>query len=202
MASMNEKELKIGDIAHLTGISEQEVRALVQTYDSLFTYRTLGRARLFPQKTVGTVQKLIELSGKGLSPEEIVKEAKLSKKRAESEGAAEEIGRNAAPLPPEVVIDLGVMRDTLARQERRIARLVDELEREQQRRMEEVGRLQMTVDDLQKRLSRQQEQLAVVAEWVDYFDRQMDEATRPVLERVRRTVTKKDDPGQPSGRSG
>jgi len=202
MVSMIEKELKIGDIAHLTGISEQEVRTLVQTYDSLFTYRTIGRVRLFPQKAVGIVRELLELSGRGLSPEEIIVEIKSGKKQPESDDAAEEIGRTAAPLPPEVVIDLGVMRDALARQERRIARLVEDIEREQQRRIEEVERLEKAVDDLQKRLSRQQEQLAVVAEWVDYFDVQMDEVTRPVLERFRRTVTKKNDPGQPSGRTG
>ena len=47
---MHEKELKIGDIAKLTGLSEQDVRALIQTYDSLFTSRTIGPVRLFPQK--------------------------------------------------------------------------------------------------------------------------------------------------------
>jgi len=199
---MTGKELKIGDIAHLTGISEQEVRTLVQTYDSLFTYRTIGRVRLFSPKAVGVVRELIELSGRGLSPDEIAEEVKSGRRSAAPEEPAEEVGRTAAPLPPEVVIDLGVMRDTLARQERRIARLVEDLEREQQLRMEETGRLQKAIDDLQERLSVQQEQLALVAEWVDYFDRQMDEVSRPVLERFRRTVAGKNDPGQPSGRSG
>ncbi len=199
---MSEKELKIGDIAHLTGISEQEVRTLVQTYESLFTYRTIGPVRLFPPKAVRIVRELIELSGRGLVPEEIAEEVRSGKKSAAQEEPAKEVGRTAVPLPPEVVADFRVMQDTLARQERRIARLVEELEREQELRIEEFGRLQKTLDDLQERLSGQQEQLAVVAEWVDYFDRQMDEVTRPVLERVRRTVAKKNDPGQPSGRSG
>lgn len=199
---MTGKELKIGDIAHLTGISEQEVRTLVQTYDTLFTYRTIGRVRLFSPKAVKIVRELIELSGRGFSPDEIAEEVKSGRKSAASEEPAVEVARNAAPLPPEVVIDIGVMRDTLARQERRIARLVEDLEREQQLRMEETGRLQKAIDDLQERLSAQQEQLALVAEWVDYFDRQMDEVTRPVLARFRRTVAKKNDPGQPSGRSG
>lgn len=199
---MTGKELKIGDIAHLTGISEQEVRTLVQTYDTLFTYRTIGRVRLFSPKAVKIVRELIELSGRGFSPEEIAEEVKSGRKSAAPEEPAGEVARNAAPLPPEVVIDLGVMRDTLARQERRIARLVEDLEREQQLRMEETGRLQKAIDDLQERLSAQQEQLALVADWVDYFDRQMDEVTRPVLERFRRTVAKKNDPGPQSGRSG
>ncbi|MDK2988538.1 MAG: hypothetical protein PWR16_67 [Methanoculleus sp.] len=199
---MTEKELKIGDIAHLTGISEQEVRTLVQTYDTLFTYRTIGRVRLFPPKAVAIVRELIELSGRGLSAEEIGEEVKSGRKSAAPEEPAGKVVRSAAPLPPEVAIDMGVMRDTLARQERRIARLVEELEQEQKLRTEEFGRLQKAVDDLQERLSTQQEQLALVAEWVDYFDRQMDEVTRPALERFRRTVAKKSDPGQPSGRSG
>ncbi|WP_250986169.1 hypothetical protein [Methanoculleus oceani] len=198
---MTEKELKIGDIARLTGISEQDVRTLVQTYDSLFTCRTIGPVRLFPPKTVRIVRELIELSGKGLSPDEIVGEIRSGRKPSPEEPAGE-VDRTAVPLPPEVVIDLGVMQDTLARQERRIARLVDELKREQGLRVEEIGRLQKTVDDLQEQLRAQREQLGVVAEWVDYFDRRMDEATRPVLERVRRTVARKSDPGQPSGRSG
>ena len=48
MATMREKELKIGDIAHLTGISEQDVRTLIRTYDNLFIYRTIGPVMLFP----------------------------------------------------------------------------------------------------------------------------------------------------------
>lgn len=198
---MTEKELKIGDIARLTGISEQDVRTLVQTYDSLFTCRTIGPVRLFPPKTVRIVRELIELSGRGLSPDEIAQEVRSGRKPSTPQEPAEELDRAAVPLPPGVVIDLGVMQDTLARQERRIARLVDELKREQELRAEEIGRLRKTVDDLQEQLRAQREQLGVVAEWVDYFDRRMDEATRPMLERVRRTVAKKSDPGQPSGRS-
>ena len=199
---MHEKELKIGDIAHLTGISEQDVRALIRTYDSLFTYRTIGLARLFPQKAVAIVRELADLSGRGLSPEEIADEVRSGKDRAPPEEPAEEIGRTAAPLPSEVVIEFGVMRDTLARQERRIARLVEELEQERELRAEEGVRFRKAVDDLEGRLSAQQEQLALVAEWVDYFDRQMDEVTRPVFDRFRRTVAKKGDSGKSPGRSG
>ena len=94
------------------------------------------------------------------------------------------------------------MRDTLARQERRIARLVEELEQERELRAEEGERFRKAVDDLEGRLSAQQEQLALVAEWVDYFDRQMDEVTRPVFDRFRRTVAKKGDSGKSPGRSG
>ncbi len=61
---MSEKELKIGDIAHLTGLTEQDVRRLIQTYESLFTYRTIGPVRLFPQRAVKIVRELAELSGK------------------------------------------------------------------------------------------------------------------------------------------
>jgi CII-binding regulator of phage lambda lysogenization HflD len=101
-----------------------------------------------------------------------------------------------------VVIDLGVMRDTLARQERRIARLAEDLELERDLRAEEAERFQKAVADLEERLSAQQQQLALIAKWVDYFDRQMDEATRPVLDRFRRTVAKKSDSAPSSGRSG
>lgn len=199
---MHEKELKIGDIANLTGLSEQDVRALIQTYDSLFTYRKIGQARLFPQKAVKVVRELAELSGRGLSPDEIAEEVKTGRKSDAAEEPAEEIDRTAAPLPPEVVIDLGVMRDTLARQERRIARLAEDLELERDLRAEEAERFQKAVADLEERLSAQQQQLALIAKWVDYFDRQMDEATRPVLDRFRRTVAKKSDSAPSSGRSG
>lgn len=199
---MNEKELKIGDIAHLTGISEQDVRMLVQTYDSLFTYRTIGPVKLFPEKTVKIVRELLELSGKGLTPEDIAEEVRSGGKSVASGEPAEEIGRTGAPLPPEVAIDFRVMRETLAMQERRIARLTAELEQEQEQRGEEAARLRQALEDLRKQLDRQQEQLAIVAEWVDYFDLQMDEATRPVLERVRRAFGKSNDPGRQTGRTG
>jgi uncharacterized coiled-coil protein SlyX len=121
---------------------------------------------------------------------------------APEEEAAEEAEPAAAPLPAEVVIDLGVMRDTLALQERRIARLSEELDRERRERASETAQLRRTIDDLEERLSEQKRHLALVAEWVDYFDRQVDEITRPLLERLRRRVTKKSDPGQPVNRSG
>lgn len=193
---MSEKELKIGDIAHLTGISEQDVRALVQTYDSLFTYRTIGRVKLFPEKAVRIVQDLADLSGKGLTPEEVAEEVRSSKKSAVPEEPAEPVARIGVALPPETVIEFRVMQETLARQERRITQLVDELEQERRMREEEAAWFREAVDRLQRRLDRQQEQLAVVAEWVDYFDRQMDEVTLPALERVRRTL------GKSTGRSG
>ena len=200
---MSEKELKIGDIAHLTGLTEQEVRRLIQTYESLFTYRTIGPVRLFPQRAVKIVRELAELSGKGLSPDEITERLKSGKRpAAPEEEAAEEAEPAAAPLPAEVVIDLGVMRDTLALQERRIARLSEELDRERQERASETAQLRKAVGDLEERLSEQKRHLALVAEWVDYFDRQMDEITRPLFERLRRGATKKSDPGQPSNRSG
>lgn len=196
MATVSEKELKIGDIAHLTGISEQDVRALVQTYDSLFTYRTIGRVKLFPEKAVRIVQDLADLSGKGLTPEEVAEEVRSSKKSAVPEEPAEPVARIGVALPPETVIEFRVMQETLARQERRITQLVDELEQERRMREEEAAWFREAVDRLQRRLDRQQEQLAVVAEWVDYFDRQMDEVTLPALERVRRTL------GKSTGRSG
>lgn len=200
---MSEKELKIGDIAHLTGLTEQEVRRLIQTYESLFTYRTIGPVRLFPQRAVKIVRELAELSGKGLSPDEITEMVTSGKRpAAPEEEAAEEAEPAAAPLPSEVVIDLGVMRDTLALQERRIARLSEELDRERRERASETAQLRRTIDDLEERLSEQKRHLALVAEWVDYFDRQVDEITRPLLERLRRRVTKKSDPGQPVNRSG
>lgn len=200
---MSEKELKIGDIAHLTGLTEQEVRRLIQTYESLFTYRMIGPVRLFPQRAVKIVRELAELSGKGLSPDEITERLKSGKRpAAPEEEAAEEAEPAAAPLPAEVVIDLGVMRDTLALQERRIARLSEELDRERRERASETAQLRRTIDDLEERLSEQKRHLALVAEWVDYFDRQVDEITRPLLERLRRRVTKKSDPGQSVNRSG
>jgi DNA-binding transcriptional MerR regulator len=203
VAIMSEKELKIGDIAHLTGLTEQDVRRLIQTYESLFTYRTIGPVRLFPQRAVKIVRELAELSGKGLSPDEITERLKSGKRpAAPEEEAAEEAEPAAAPLPAEVVIDLGVMRDTLALQERRIARLSEELDRERQERASETAQLRRTIDDLEERLSEQKRHLALVAEWVDYFDRQVDEITRPLLERLRRRVTKKSDPGQSVNRSG
>ena len=196
VTTVSEKELKIGDIADLTGISEPDVRALIRTYDSLFTYRTLGRVKLFPEKAVRIVQELVELSGKGFTPEEVESEVRSGKKQTPREEPAEEVARTGVALPAETVIEFRVMQETLARQERRIANLAEELERERLMREEEAARFQKALDRLEARLDRQQEQLAVVAEWVDYFDRQMDEATLPALERVRRSF------GKGSSRSG
>jgi len=193
--SITRRELKIGDIAQLIGISERDLRALIQTYDSLFTYRTIGPVKIFPENAVLIVRKLIDLSGKGFTPEEIALEVRSGGVPAAPEEPAAEVDQTGLQLPPEVVIDIRVMQETLARQERRIAHLTAEIEREREERREETDWLRQTIDGLQ-------EQLAVVAEWVDYFDLQMDEVTLPVLERIGRAFGRETDPGKRSGRSG
>ena len=197
--NMQKKELKIGDLAHLTGISEQDVRVLVKTYDSLFTYRTIGPVKIFPEGAVQIILDLIDLSGRGLTPEEITTVARSGGKPGIPEEPAEGVGRTGVLLPPEVVIDLPVIQDTLAWQERQIASLGDALKQEQEARREEAARLCQTIERLQEQLDRQQEQLALVAEWVDYFDLQMDEVTRPVLERIRRALGKGNGSGEQGG---
>ncbi len=183
---MSERELKIGDIAHITGISEQDLRALIRAYDSLFTCRTIGSVRLFPEKAVATVREILELSEKGLAPEKIAEVVSTGKRSAAPEEPAKGIDRSGPLVLPAVVLDIPVIQDTLARQERRITRLAEELERERELRKEEVALLQEAVGRLQRDLARQQEQGAVIAEWVAYFDRQMDEVSRPAFERIRR----------------
>ena len=189
------KELKTGDIAQLTRVSEKDIRALIRTYDSLFTYRTIGPVRIFPESAVQVARNLIELSGKGLTPEEIVREVRTGDPPADSEEPAAAIGRSAPALSPEVVIDIPVMQETLARQERRIAQLTAGIEREREERMKEV-------EDLRETIAGLQEELAVVSEWVDYFDAQMDEVTLPASERIRRAFGGGIDRGGRAGRSG
>jgi DNA-binding transcriptional MerR regulator len=193
---MHRKELKIGDLAHLTGISEQDVRALVRTYDSLFTYRTIGPVKLFSEGAVQIIQDLIDLSGRGLTPEEITEVILGYEKSETPEEPTEEVDRTGIQLPPEMVIDLPVLQDTLAWQGRQITRLAEDLTREQEARREETARLCQTIENLQDQLERQQEQLDLVAEWVDYFDLQMDEVTRPVIERIRRALGKENKPAE------
>ncbi|HNQ33387.1 MAG TPA: hypothetical protein PKJ93_06370, partial [Methanoculleus sp.] len=106
---MSEKELKIGDIAHLTGISEQDVRTLVRTYESLFSYRTIGPVRLYPEKAVAIIREILELSGKGLTPGEIAEEVGTGRRSGAQEEPAEEVGRTGAALPPGLVFDLPVI---------------------------------------------------------------------------------------------
>lgn len=176
-------ELKIGDIAEITGVPEREIRVLVQTYEDLFSYRTIGPVRIFPERAVQIVREIIDLSGEGLTTDEIIEAVHSG--GAPTSPREPEADRPAPSLPPGVAFDLRMMQETLARQERRIAHLTAELERER----EEVDRLRQAIDDLQ-------EQFAIVAEWVDYFDLQMDEATLPALERIRRALLGRGGPGR------
>lgn len=183
---MNERELKIGEIAQLTGRPEREIRALIQAHESLFSCRTIGPVRIFPGSAVRIVREVIELSEKGLTPEEVIREIRSA---GAPEGSAADTDRTGIQLPPGALIEIRVLQETLARQERQIARLTADLEREREERREEAGRLRQTIDCLQ-------EQVAVVAEWVDYFDLRMDEITLPALDRVRRVLGREDGPGR------
>lgn len=108
--------------------------------------------KLFPPKAVDIVRELIELSGKDLTPEEVAEEIRSGKKPEPQGEPAEAIERAAAPLPPEVVFEIRAMQETLARQERQIARLVAELEQEREERREEAAKLQERLDAQQRSL--------------------------------------------------
>ena len=90
-----------------------------------------------------------------------------------------------------MVIDIRVMQETWP------GRNAD---RAPDRRVERNAKEEET--DRLRNHRRFQEQFAVVAEWVDYFDLQMDEVTLPVLERIGRAFGRETDPGKRSGRSG
>jgi len=175
---MKEKELKIDDIAQITGIPAEEVRRIIGAYDGLFTYRTIGRVKLFPHTAVRTVQDLAALTARGLAQDEVLEEYRSEGTPRAAPTGAEEPG---VRLPPEVVVDLQVMRDALAQQQRQMTRLFDELERERERSAE-------AIDRLNERLEHQQRQLDVVSDWVEYFDAQVDEMNRPLLEKIRQAL--------------
>jgi DNA-binding transcriptional MerR regulator len=191
---MKERELKIDDIAQITGISERDIRALIQRYDSLFTYRTIGKAKLFPPKAVKIVRDLVELSRKELTKEEVIEEFRQGAGPAPTGESADEVRLTGVPLPPELVVDFRVMQETLAQQQRQISRLTADMEEEQERNRKEIERLT-------EQLERQRKQLAVVADWVDYFDSQMDEVARPWTERIRRSFGRSGDTEQPFEKS-
>jgi DNA-binding transcriptional MerR regulator len=185
---MRERELKIGDIAQITGLSEQDVRMFVQKYDGLFTYRTIGKVKLFPPKAVDIVRDIVALSGKDLSPEEITEEIRHGAKQSQEEEPSVEVPVTGAPLPPEVVLDFRIMQETLANQQRQISRLTAELDDERTLRQTESRQAQQSIEGLQEQLDGMRRQLAIVADWVDYFDARMDECARPLSERVKRSL--------------
>lgn len=177
VASMKEKELKIDDIAHLTGLSVEEVRHLVREYDDLFSYRMIGKAKLFPQKAVKIIQNLKELSGKGLAPDEVRTEVRAGKNPQAPAGSTEEAVEPMPPgvqLPPEIVIEFRAMQDAIAHQHRQIARLTGDLAQERAATQDEVASLLQVIERLTERLNKQEQKLGVISEWVDYFDLRVD----------------------------
>ncbi len=192
---MKEKELKIDDIAQLTGLSVEEVRHFVREYDDLFSYRMIGKAKLFPQKAVKVIQNLKELSDKGLAPDEVRGEVRTGKTPQPSPDSAEENPEFTSPgvrLPPEIVIEFRTMQDAVAHQHRQIARLTDDLEQERAAMQEEIVSLLRTIDGLTERLDKQQQKLGVIAEWVDYFDSRVDTMdeilSRRFLEKIKASL--------------
>ncbi|MDN7026069.1 hypothetical protein FGU65_14465 [Methanoculleus sp. FWC-SCC1] len=174
---MKEKELKIDDIAHLTGLSVEEVRHLVREYDDLFSYRMIGKAKLFPQKAVKIIQNLKELSGKGLAPDEVRTEVRAGKVSQAPAGGAEETVEPMPPgvqLPPEIVVEFRMMQDAIAHQHRQIARLTGDLAQERAATQDEVASLLQVIDRLTERLNKQEQKLGVIADWVEYFDARVD----------------------------
>ncbi|RXE55592.1 hypothetical protein ABH15_04820 [Methanoculleus taiwanensis] len=188
---MKEKGLKVDELAQLTGLSIDEIRRLTREYDDLFSYRTIGKVKIFTERAVKTVQELREFAGKGLLPDEIREEIHAGK-RPETGGTAEpEELREAVgiQLPPEIVIDLRTMQDALAHQQRQITRLTDHLERERAARETDSAGLLTVIDRMGDRLDRQEQKLAVIAEWVEYFEARVDATdalvSRTLLDRIR-----------------
>ncbi|HDS62593.1 MAG TPA: hypothetical protein ENN52_00370 [Methanofollis liminatans] len=156
--------LKPSEIADLAGLKEGEVREYIAAYPDLFPYRSIGPVRLYAPKAVETAKKCAEAAREGRRPEETV----------------EETASVEAPAPSPVTqayLDARDLKDVVARQEQQIEALRREMEARE-------GALLDRIAALEGALMREQKQAALVAEWIDYFDAEIERLRRPLLGRI------------------
>jgi len=171
------KELKIGDIARIAGLSEEDVRRYTRDHDELFAYRTIGRVKLFSPRAVQTVRELA-----GLASGQAEEQPRSQPEAAASGGAPAQV---YPPEPAEAVVGARVIGDTVAHIQRQLGRLQGEFAGQRESVGRTIEELQESVDLLRRQLEAQQRQIAIIGEWIDYFDAQMDAMNRPLVERIR-----------------
>jgi DNA-binding transcriptional MerR regulator len=158
--------LKPSEIADLAGLKEDEVREYIAAYPDLFPYRSIGPVRLYAPKAVETARKCAEAAREGRRPEETVREA------------APAVEAETAPSPvTQAYLDARDLKDVVARQEQQIEALRREMEARE-------GALLDRIAALEGALMREQKQTALVAEWIDYFDAEIERLRRPLLGRI------------------
>jgi len=158
--------LKPSEIADLAGLKEDEVREYIAAYPDLFPYRSIGPVRLYAPKAVETARKCAEAAREGRQPEETVREA------------APAVEGEAAPSPvTQAYLDARDLKDVVARQEQQIEALRREMEARE-------GALLDRIAALEGALMREQKQATLVAEWIDYFDAEIERLRRPLLGRI------------------
>lgn len=158
--------LKPSEIADLAALPEDEVRGYIAAYPDLFPYRSIGPVRLYSPKAVEIAKKCAEAAREGKQPEETVREA-----------APAVEGEEAPSQVTQAYLEARDLKDVVARQEQQIDALRREMERRECALLERVAALEGA-------LARQERQASLVAEWIDYFDAEIDRFRRPLIERI------------------
>jgi DNA-binding transcriptional MerR regulator len=156
--------LKPSEIADLAGLPETEIRGYIAAYPDLFPYRSIGPVRLYAPKAVETARKCAEAAREGRQPE----------------AAVEDPASVEAPAPSPVTqayLEARDLKDVVARQEQRIEALCRDMETRERILLERIAALEGTI-------ARQEKQAALAAQWIDYFDAEIERLGRPLLERI------------------
>jgi DNA-binding transcriptional MerR regulator len=188
---MKDKNLKIADIASITGLSEEEVRNYATDYQTILPSRKLGRIRLYDAKAAQIISDIADSVSKGMDKEAI--QAKFGKnkprKRIGGENgetrqkfASKEEPPTFTPPEREIAQKSPAVEERIALQERQIKRLRDMIRTREQINETALRDLEERIAHIHHMLENQQRQIDNISEWVGYFDGMLD-AQRSHLER-------------------
>jgi len=174
------KELKIGDISRITGIPEKDVRKYTEVHKDRFSFRMIGKVKLFNPKAVDVVRELAESDGS------LNQEPLPEKPRANPAARSGTATPAPFPQPMEMVIGVQAMSEGLAHLHLRIDKLAEKIEGQSETIELSLAGIRESVDLLGRQFEAQQKQIEIIGDWIAYFDGQLDGMKRPLIEKIRR----------------
>ncbi|WP_048148725.1 hypothetical protein [Methanolacinia paynteri] len=181
---MTDKPLKAPDIAEIAGVSAGEMKRIAEEYKVVIPSRVFGRVKLYEQKAAGIVEKISSMEAAGKTTADIIRELggkaaakstkektgeKIRKKQSAPAGNNTPSGKTPASRPSRGKEDeTAFIELKLNRLTNRVEQLEKQLLAERAERNEERKEYLRIIAEIT-------ENTDATGEWVDYFDKKIDD---------------------------
>ncbi|MDD4127113.1 MAG: hypothetical protein PHV39_05435 [Methanomicrobium sp.] len=195
---MRDKILKAADIAQLCGVTEEEVKKITNEFSKAIPSRDFGRVKIYEEKAAGVISKISGLKTNGLSTDDIfaslgcmaakkstkekvkdkIRENPLStdnKAKKVSHSVIETAEKSVNQAIAKTSMAINRESDKYGAVEVKISKLTARLEKLEKEISDNKTESDKKYDDLKEMIFTLDKKMSVSNEWVDYFEKSLDE---------------------------